>query len=242
MIIMSGKISYLAFILALSLKFYVFDNSKCYSRDIFTTATCKDSISLRQYLYNGKVWRDLYSNKVNGDEYLYSKNFLPGAVTFNNRSFKNLNLRYDIYNDEILILTNQGNILELNKEMVDSFALEYDDITHNFENRGADSTDLLKGYVEVLYKGNTSLYIKHIKVISRLAQGKPYDSFEDTHRIFLSKDGKIKRVNSKKELISLMDDKQEQIRIFIRSHKIKLSKKNPGSFVQVLRFYDSISP
>jgi hypothetical protein len=239
--VMSGKIFYLAFILAFSLKFYVFDNPKCYSKDNIITATVKDSIFYRQYLYNGRVWRDLYSHKVNGDEYLYTKNFLPGAVTFNSRSFKNLNLRYDIYNDEILILTNQGNVLVLNKEMVDSFNLEYEDIIHNFENLGVDSMDMLKGYVEVLYKGNTSLYIKHIKVISRLAQGKPYDSFEETHRAYLLKDGKTYRVNTKNEFISLLDDKQDEIRTFIRSHKLKVKKKNPESFVPVLRFYDSIS-
>jgi hypothetical protein len=239
---MSSHNSYLAFLLPVFLKLCLVQTTLCSSTYNVTLSSYQDTLDLKRFLYNGRVWRDIYSHKVVGDEYLYSRDFLPGAVTFNSRSFKNLKLKYDILNDEILILTYQGNILQLNKEMVGNFVLEYEHINHYFENLESDSTDLPKGYVEILYKGNTTLYVKHIKVISRLAQGKPYDSFEEASRVYFLKDGKIHRISTKKELISLLDDKQEQVRTFIRTHKIKVSKKIPESFVPVLRFYDSISP
>ena len=37
--------------------------------------------------------------------------------------YNNIGINYDIYNDEIITKTNLGNLLQLNKEMVDSFTL-----------------------------------------------------------------------------------------------------------------------
>lgn len=60
-----------------------------------------------QILYNGKVWRNLFTN-VKGDQFLFSKDYLPGSVTINGKSYINLNINYDIYNDEITTPKNNG--------------------------------------------------------------------------------------------------------------------------------------
>jgi hypothetical protein len=239
---MSCHKSYQAFLLIIFLKFYFLSATLCGSPYNDSLNKSHDTLDLRQYLYYGRVWRDIYSHRVNGNEYLYSKDFLPGAVTFNSRTFKNLKIRYDIFNDEIMILTYQGNVLELNKEMVDNYEIEFEELIHKFIKSEAESSDLPNGYVEVLYKGNTSLYTKHLKAISRIEQGKPYDAFEESQKVFLSKDGKTYRLNTKKEFFSLLEDKHEQIRTFIRSNKLRVTKKVPESFIPVLKYYDSIGP
>jgi hypothetical protein len=199
----------------------------------------KDTISGKQILYNGRVWRNLYY-KVQGDQFLYSKEFLTGSVTMNGKSFNNISLRYDICNDEIMIITDRGIVLQLNKEMVDIFSIDYEKQLHLFRRIEADSSNSLNGYVNVLYSGYTALYVKYKKEVTRISQGKMYDIFITLQQVYALKDGIIYPVNGKRSIINLLNDNKQQIRNYIKTNKIRVSKKIPESYVPVLKFYDSL--
>ena len=192
-----------------------------------------------QLLYNGRAWRNLYY-KIKGDQFLFTTEFLPGSVTVEGKKFKNLPVKYDIYNDELLTITDHGIILQLNKEMINSFTMNYKDQILKFKKLDADSLNSLSGYVNVLYDGGTSLYIKYRKEILLLAVENKYDMFNQIIRIFVKKNGRIFKVDSKGELLKLLEDQKHLVRSFIRSNKIGISRKNPGSFKPVIEYYDKL--
>ena len=143
------------------------------------------------------------------------------------KTFNNLPLKYDIYNDELLTITDHEIILQLNKEMIDFFTMNYQDQIFNFKRLDADSINSLSGFVNVLYDGGTSLYVKYRKEILLLAVENKYDMFNQINRIFVKKNGKIFKVDSKSELLKLLEDQKHLVRSFIRSNKIRISRKNP---------------
>jgi len=192
-----------------------------------------------QLLYNGRAWRNLYY-KIKGDQFLFTTEFLPGSVTVEGKKFNNLPVKYDIYNDELLTITDHGIILQLNKEMINSFTMNYKDQILKFKKLDADSLNSLSGYVNVLYDGGTSLYIKYRKEILLLAVENKYDMFNQIIRIFVKKNGRIFKVDSKGELLKLLEDQKHLVRSFIRSNKIGISRKNPGSFKPVIEYYDKL--
>src|SRR5665647_118758 len=134
----------------------------------------QDPLKENQILYNGKVWRNLYYN-VKGDQFLFSSEYLNGSLSINGKTYKNLSINYDIYNDEIITPTNHSSILQMNKEMVDSFTLVFGVKTYSFINITEDSLAGIKGYVNVLYTGKSALYIKYKKEIQLLAVDDKYD-------------------------------------------------------------------
>ena len=196
-----------------------------------------DTIEL-QILNNGRAWRNLYY-KIKGDQFLYSPEFLPGSVTIEGRTFSNLKLKYDIYNDELIMITDHGIIIQLNKEMVESFSMIFDNI-YNFKKLEADTLNSLSGYVNILFEGSTSLYVKYRKEILQLAVENKYDLFNQVNRIYVKKDSVISRVDSKKEFLNLFKDKKQQLHTFIKANKLKLSRKNPESFKPVIEYYDTL--
>jgi hypothetical protein len=200
----------------------------------------QDQLKENQILYNGKVWHNLYTN-VKGDQFLFSKDYLPASLTINGKSYTDLRINYDIYNDEIITPTNQGAILQLNKEMVDSFTLAFDYKTYRFRNTLGDSLEGIKGYVNVLYKGKSALYIKYKKEIQLLAVDDKYDLFNQTSRIYLVKDGIVHQLTGKSGLLKILDQYETQIKDFLKKNKLKISKKVPESFIPVIRYYDSLS-
>lgn len=198
----------------------------------------KDTID-RQILYNGRVWRVLYKN-VKGFEFLFTKDFLPGSVTIDGKTYNNLELKYDIYNDEILTANESGIILQLNKEMVEKFTLYYENKIFYFHNIRADSISNLQGYVNVIHDGKTAFYVKYKKDILLLADDNKNDIFSETFKTYLRKGNKIYPVGTKKDLTTALADKQPQVKAFIKKNKIQILKKMPGSFIPVLIYYDTL--
>jgi hypothetical protein len=194
----------------------------------------------RQILYNGRVWRNLYS-KIEGNPFLFSEEFLPGSVTINGKTFENMMLRYDIYKDQILILTDKIIILQLNKEMVDGFTVKYAEVTYNFRKLEEDDQSPVSGYVNVVYDKAASLYVKYRKEIDTSGSDNLYGIFYQLRRIYVRKDGAIHQISSRIEFLKLLADKKVQVRNYMKENKIKISKMNPWSFATILTYYDTLN-
>lgn len=200
----------------------------------------QDTVKGNQILYNGKIWRNIYY-MVEGDQFLYSRKFLPGTLTINGKKFTDIFLKYDILNDELLTPVDSGGILQLNKEMVDSFSVCYQNKTYQFIKIKEDSTDGQKRYFNVLYKGKTALCLKYSKKIDKLRVDGGNDRFYQLIRIYFVKDNIVYPIRTKSDLIKALNEEKASIKTFIKKNKLDVTEKEPESFIPVIRFYDSIS-
>jgi len=198
-----------------------------------------DTIIVNQDLYNGRIWRDLYVS-IQEDQFLFSYDFLPGSVNINGNSFTNMMLRYDILNDEVLTLTNNGFILQLNKEMVDGFSIIHNSKIYKFSNISAGHQGNIDGYVDVRYNGGTALYIKHKKEISKITVGKDYENFIQADRVYIVKDGIFHQVRNTRDFKKILSDKKNEIKAYMKENRILISRKSPDTYVPVLEYYDTL--
>jgi hypothetical protein len=202
------------------------------------TNSRQDTIKDNQLLYNGKMWRNQYY-LVQEDQFLFSRDFLPGSVTMRGRSFSGVMLKYDIFKDELLTPLD-GEILQINKEMVDSFSLSFQDKKYSFITLKEDSLKDAKSFFNVLYNGRTALLIRYSKKIDKLSVEGKYDKFYLITRIFLYKGDTPVQVTGKNDLLNFMMDDKTQIKEYMKINKIKVSEKSPESFIPVIRYYDSL--
>jgi hypothetical protein len=196
-------------------------------------------LSLDQILYNGRIWRNLYSG-IRGDQFLFSSDFQQGSVNIGNKIFIDVELRYDIYNDELHIRTDQNIILQMNKEMVDAFTIRFNSRTYDFIKQREGSANEKHGYLNILYNGRLKLYVKYRKEILLLAVDNKYDLFTQMHRIYLEKDDEMHPVRKKKDIIDLFSDEKQKIRSFMKNNKVTVSRKDPDSFVRLVEFCDNL--
>lgn len=124
--------------------------------------------------------------------------------------------------------------------MVDMFSILFKNKWYKFIRILEDSSNVFNGYLNVLYKGKTSLYVKYRKEIELLAEDGKYDRFYQSQSIYIVKDGIPYPVTGKKEFFIPLSDKKRQIKNFIKTNKLKILKKVPESFVPVLEFYDNM--
>jgi hypothetical protein len=199
----------------------------------------KNTLNDVQILYNGRVWRNLHY-MVKEDQFFLSKEFLPGSVTIGGKTFNNLQVRYDIYSDQIMIPIYHGPILQLNKEMVDSFSISFMNEKWRFINIRKDSLNLINGYVNVLYKGKSELYVKYIKAIALLAVDKKYDKFYQLQKVFFVKNNTPYHITGERNLLKLFGEDQQLVKDYVKKNRLVLSKKRPESFIPAIQFYDNL--
>jgi hypothetical protein len=200
----------------------------------------QDTIRDRQLLYNGILWTNMY-HRIEGDQFLFSSFFLPGSVTINGRTFKNVKIKYDIFSDEVIIPINRDDIVQMNKEMVDSFTIFFENKVYRFTRIREDTLKGFTGYVNELYKGRSALYVKYIKKISPNSTRTSDGIFNPGQLIYLVKDNIVHQVTGTEALFRILNADKEQIRNFIKKNKLRISRKDPESFVPVIIYYDSIS-
>jgi len=210
------------------------------SKSIRVVNLPQDTLSENQNLYNGRIWKNLFY-MVEGDQFLFSNEFLSGSLSINSKLYPVISIKYDIYNDEILTPIKPVGILQLNKEMVDSFSLVHHDKRYHFIRMKLDSMGGLEGFVHVLYKGKAALYIKYNKKIDRPGVvGRP-DYFYQANRIYFVKDGIYYQINRKNDLFRILKSDKASLKDFMKRNSIRIFKKVPDSFISVIRYYDTLS-
>jgi hypothetical protein len=201
--------------------------------------TIRDTIPEKQQLFNGRIWRTLYSN-VFGDEFLLTRDWIDGEVNINDMTFKNVPLRYDILNDQVLTKISQGVFVQLNKELIKGFILLYENKKMVFDNFGTGPGNPIKGFGQVLYRGSIFFIVKQTKQIKELAIQNRYDEFYQQQVLYILKNGIYYRISGKKDMLNALSDKEVQLRKFIREKRIKVRKRDPESFLPSIIFYDNL--
>jgi hypothetical protein len=230
--------------LSLIISLFILDGAGV--RDLYSAGTGKaDTESVMQdkkdyqILYNGRIWRNLYS-RVRGNQFLFTDAFMPGSVVMGNRLFTDLSLRYDIYNDEVQIRTDKDIILQLNKEMVTGFSLIYNNRSYDFEKLEGDTTVIKGGYYNILYKGRDELLVSYKKEIMLLAVDRKYDLFDQYHRIYLRKGGVNYPIKRKNDLTELFGVNKKDVKNFVKSRRITVTIKDPDSMGSLAEFCDNL--
>jgi hypothetical protein len=209
------------------------------NNSIFSSSK-SDTIVEDQILYNGKIWRNQYLNLEN-DQFLFTKEYLRGSVTISGKSFSGIFLKYDICNDEIITPADIPGTVQLNKEMVDSFSLAFENKIYRFSKITEDTLASLRGYVNILYRGKSTLCMKYIKELYHMSGQNDNDRFFQKSQLYFVKDNIVYPINKRRDLLSLFSESKSQIREFIKRNNIMVSRRDPESFVPVVRYIDSLT-
>jgi len=201
--------------------------------------TAKADTLERQILYNGRVWQNQFFN-TDGNQFFLSSEFSAGSVEVDGYNFNNVKIKYDLYNDELLIQKDDGTIIQLNKEMINSFTIPYYEKTFRFVNFDNEPEGYVAGYCQLLYDGDIKIYVKILKELipTTISNGLP--KFTQVNKIYIVKDGKFHRTDNRKKLLNLFaEEEQVLIKKFIRSNQIVISRNDPETYSRVIGYYET---
>lgn len=185
-------------------------------------------------LIDGVEYRELYHSKDGDHKFYASSSYQIGNVTYNGQQYFDVEMKYDLHDDEIIIKTPTRTIthtIQLIKEKIDSFSINGAEfIALN------NLTDHINGFYEVLFRSeDLSFYKKNIKSSNKYYSGRSiYYRFKNKDEYLLYFNDEYHKITkSKKSLIKLLPEHKKDINLFYKSES-ELLKINYGLFMKKL--------
>ena len=187
---------------------------------------------------------------VKGSPFL-SDEWMDGEVRLTNgQKFDDLQLKYDVYRDEIIVRRRDGAEVIPDKHTIVSFLLT---TTEEASVRRFLRVDYLANshkypnnhFSEVLHEGtSTLLATRHKKLIRADYRGayhanRPYDRFGDvmTQYYWINPRGQASGLKpTSKSILRLFNDKKQRIKTYLENHPVDFA--NEQEVVQLVQYYD----
>ncbi|WP_298136840.1 hypothetical protein [Flavobacterium sp.] len=196
-------------------------------------------------LYNGKFYNDIYKTKSDTIHPFLKKDFISGSVTYENQFYQNVNIKFDIYKDNLLINPkNKSNVftLILDKSKVENFNF-LNKTFINIDYKKYSNSKSFSGFFEYIpIQNNFELLVKYNKENEKVIfNEKLIDEFYYSQNFYIVVDNKIHKFNSKKDAIEIFKKNKSDINTFYRKNKYK-EKNNPVMFkIELLNLLKSNS-
>lgn len=177
-------------------------------------------------LFNGTRPSENTKSNDGSHKYYLSPAYIPGNIVYSDQPFFNIPLKYDIYEDEIIINLTSGtksSIIKLIKANVQRFTLQNKQFIQ-LEDR--DQKLIVNGFYEVLFESpERSLYKKHHKTKKeRIVQKEVYTDFKEEDLYLMQRLGKYHTISNKNDLIKIMPEQRSTInRLYKENDKLRKS-------------------
>jgi hypothetical protein len=184
-------------------------------------------------LFDGLRYKEHYLTQNNNHKFFISQQFLKGNITYDNQPYYAIELKYDIYENDIIVnLEGQSgkSILKLNSDRIDNFTVNgitfHRIITKNSE---------LNGFYTVLYQNsNITSYKSYRKSVKKYIYKKNvYYQFTDFSDYLLKVDSNFYAIQSKSDLIKIFPFYKNEINFYYNNNH-KLQKSDYDLFLKQL--------
>ncbi|WP_136668507.1 hypothetical protein [Flavobacterium sp. H122] len=190
-------------------------------------------------LYNGPVYHNYEKTEKNHHRYWYKNTFSSGTVIFNGQLYTNVLLKYDIFEDELIIAQNEINSrleIKSQKENISHFTID----NRKFVNiKGfSKNNEPIKGFYEENYTGKgISLYTKHFKKKRTVINNNQLLIEYDSGVTFLVNiEEQYSTIKSYKDLIKILPERKDDINSFYSSNS-NFEKSDKIKFMKNLVLY-----
>lgn len=195
-----------------------------------------------------------YDNRYEGIKGtpFFNAEWAKGTITANNTLFKNLEVKYNVYDGEILYRNPQGKEFILMPSKVDSFVLQ-DGVTqqeytfNKFPVLATEDAKLAQHFVLVLHDGKEVQLVmvpqKHLVKANfkgPYSAGNRFDELQDLQSFYvLGPDKAVNKVKlNKKNLLKALQGKQDKVEAYINSEKVDATTAQ--GWVKALAYYESL--
>lgn len=170
--------------------------------------------------------------------------WITGTVYLENgKIYKNVPLKYDVYQNELLAKT-RGQAIYITRDIINNFVLKPDSLSYQIKFTKVTPENKVKRidpeqFLQVLYEGDlTLLELKNKVFIKANYQGaysanQPFDEFKDTSKFYyLDQDGNLNKLKTSiGGVAKIFGDKKKQVKDFIFEQE--LNPKNKTDLIKI---------
>jgi hypothetical protein len=200
-------------------------------------ATFVSSIKQQSRIFNGPTYYT-YGANVGGSAIFLDTTLIRGKLVYEHEVYDGVPLMYDLYIDR-LVSTNGRVAFSFVSEKVNDF---YIGSRHfRYMDMSAYNTPVVNGFFEVAYDGRYKVLIKRSKKLKFSTNAEMPYYFKSTDEYFLLKDNQLFKIDSENAVISLFNDKKNELKRYLATEKIKFNRDPSKALVALITYYESLS-
>ncbi len=159
-----------------------------------------------------------------------------GSVLYDGIWYRDVQIMYDTYMDEVVLLHPQGTPLRLIGERIQKF--EYAGLF--FERLGPDTDPQLKnGFYQRAIKGPLTIYVKRTRKIEENIVDLAIErKFVNTYLYYALKDGKYTAIGKQKSMLELVRNKRQGVVHHLKQQNLKFRKNREKAIMEMAAFYN----
>ncbi len=198
-------------------------------------------------IINGDRYYNM-SKGINGTPYLLGDSFKNGTVFIGEKSFTGLKLKYNIVDDELILLHEIGykkNEVVLNSEFVDSFyiASKENGVYFTFYSYRALNIDKdISNYFRVLYKSRYIFLYKYEKKLYKLySEINPNGVYGETKRkLFVFSNGGLFLLKRRSSFLNRFKKYKKELKSYMKANRIQLGKSDDEKLIRLFGFLENV--
>lgn len=231
-------------IIALLFTMQLFSQNSKETKAIYTLFDQTIHLSNTSLSY-GKLYQEQYRTLNDNHQYLSSREFTKGNVTYQNQTFYEVDLKYDISEDFLIVHIEEKSIV-LEKAMVTTFTLLKKTLEHIEKSENTEVTNykyteknfinnIKLGYLEFLYGDEQLAFYKKNKKNRRkkLNESFVYYKYLENPIYYLEIGNEFYEVKNKKDLIKYFPKYKKLINNTYKTHR-KLAQNQKDNFYPLL--------
>lgn len=204
-----------------------------------TKAAYHKSVGINAGVYNG-IFYSGYDFRFNqGHPYYNSVELSSGWIIYDGVRYDSILMQYDEVLDELIAINPTGK-MRLWTPRVSAFSI-FDDVFVALKKREkTDSAASVKFY-HLLHKGKMTVLGKERKEIKEIITGLELQRFivtKNSH--FIIKNDIWHSVNSKKDFYRLVSDHKDEVKAFVKKHKLNFKKDRSNMLAKAVAYYETL--
>lgn len=192
-----------------------------------------------QLLYSGVEWQPAIPTAA-GHEFFLTSESLYGTISIDGIIFKDVRMKYDIFNDDLVVLWTNGSPIVIDNKKVDEFTIVYNGLPRRFVNL-RETYPGIRGFAEIMYQGASQVIAKYIKVVTKNPAAANYAEFSEETRYYLVLNGSCSQVKNRSSFLDLLGEYELPVKKYIRQKNLYLSQTSPEGFIIAAAYYDSLT-
>ena len=199
----------------------------------------KNSIEQASNILNGR-YHLAYPSLINGSGYLQT-DWVIGSVVYEDVLYTGVQLKYDDYKDELILLHPNGLPIILFTPRISAFSL----LNRQFVNLKTSLTPVAgseTGFYELLIEGNIKLLAKRKKGIDELVQTTGVTkTFVGSSEYFAIKDGILQKIRKESTLLDMVPEKKQGAKNLLRQNGINYKNDPETALLNIAQYYNQSS-
>ncbi|HEX9509393.1 MAG TPA: hypothetical protein VF939_02845 [Puia sp.] len=187
-------------------------------------------------IYNG---REYIRNGLNakGWPFFESNDPINGSVIYNGNFYTNIDMRYDLVENKLVVATYTKNgFIELVPEKISSFSLHNHHFVHLLPEKNKN-TSIEEGFYDELSQGRAILYARRIKKFVVPTNTEEASKYVQYNTYFIKTDSSFYEIGSKADLLKTLNVKKDELKKYIKSHKLNFKKDLENSLSLTVNYY-----